>query len=141
MGVGSGDSPIGIVVGASRNFSRVMSVLHANATISAAVKDKGYFGSLLWRGFNPGRMQLDAIPKHAQLQIGDTVVTSGYSQVFPPDLLIGTIDSFWLPRGSNFYRIEVSLHTDMSKLRSAYVYSNIYADEIKTLENTAEDGE
>ena len=139
LGVTSGENPIGIVVGASRHYSRVMSVLHGNAMISASIRGKGYFGSLIWRGFNPGQMELDAIPKHAQLYVGDTVVTSGYSQIFPSDMLIGTIDTFWLPRGSNFYRINVDLFPDMSKIRTAYIYDNMYSTELDSLENGAAD--
>lgn len=141
MGVASEDSPVGIVVAASDRFSRVMSVLHSNAMLSATIKGKGYFGSLLWRGFNPTKMHLDAVPKHAQLYVGDTVVTSGYSQIFPPDLFVGTIDTFWLPRGSNFYNVVVTLGVDMSNLRSAYVFENEAGEEIEYLENLTGDEE
>jgi len=81
-------------------------------------------------------MELNAIPKHARMRIGDTVVTSGYSNVFPPDLLIGVIDTFWLPRGSNFYRARVELGSDISKLSSVYVVANLSIAERDTLDKS-----
>ena len=141
MGVASSNCPVGIVVGVSKRFSRVMSILHGNTMLSATIKGKGYFGSLVWRGFNPRKMELEAVPKHARLYVGDTVVTSGYSQIFPPDLVIGTIDTFWLPRGSNFYNVVVTLNGDLGNLQTAYVYSNYQKQELEQLENLSLDAE
>ena len=133
MGVVSHAGPIGIVVASTKHFSRVMSVLHNNSMISASIRTKGYFGSLVWRSNDPQRMELDAIPKHAPLSVGDTVVTSGYSNIFPPDLIIGTIDTFWLPRGSNFYRTRVLLHADLANQHTAYVIKDLARTELDTL--------
>lgn len=134
MGVVSDDGPVGIVVAATPGFSRVMSILHSNTMLSASIRSKGYFGSLVWRSANPRRMELDAIPKHAQMRVGDTVVTSGYSKLFPPDVIVGTIDTFWLPRGSNFYRARVLLNVDMAVLHSAYVIEDIAGEELDSLQ-------
>lgn len=139
MGVITDKGPIGIVVASTRKFSKVMSLLHSNTMLSAAIKSKGYFGSLIWRSANPKRMELDAIPKHAQIQIGDTVVTSGYSKIFPQGLQIGKIDTFWLPEGSNFYRASVVLDVDLSSLHSAYVIVNYSLKEQESLETTGSD--
>ncbi len=84
-------------------------------------------------------MELDAIPKHARLQRGDVVVTSGYSNVFPEQLTIGQIDTFWLPRGSNFYRSRVLLDSDLSKIQSVYVVPNLTLPERDSLESIGVD--
>jgi rod shape-determining protein MreC len=139
MGVVTDKGPIGIVVATTRRFTRVMSLLHSNMMLSASIKTKGYFGSLVWRSANPKLMELDALPKHAQIQIGDTVVTSGYSKIFPPGLQIGKIDTFWLPTGSNFYRARVVLDIDLSSLQSAYVILNYSQGERKLLETAESD--
>ena len=136
MGVVSAQGPVGVVVAATPHYSKIMSVLHSNTMISASVKSKGYFGSLVWRSSDPRIMQLDAIPKHARLQVGDKIVTSGYSNVFPPLLQVGQVDTFWLPRGSNFYRSTVKLDVDMSKLHSVYVVQNLSLAERDSLETT-----
>lgn len=135
MGVVTGDGPAGIVVNATRHFAKVMSILHANTMISAAIMHKGYFGTLAWRDFNPRRMQLQAIPKHAFLERGDTVATSGYSHIFPPGVVIGTIDTFWLEGGSNFYHIEVDLLLDIARIQTVFVIDNTFAAEQDSLQN------
>jgi len=139
LGVLTDKGPIGIVVATTTGFAKVMSILHSNTMLSASIKSKGYFGSLVWRSTNPKLMELDALPKHAQIQIGDTVVTSGYSRIFPPGLQIGKIDTFWLPVGSNFYRARVLLDVDMSSLHSAYVVLNNTLKERESLEITPAD--
>ena len=139
MGVVGQEGPIGIVVASTRHFSRVMSILHNNSMISAAIRSKGYFGSLVWRSSDPRRMELDAIPKHAPLNVGDTVVTSGYSKIFPRDLMIGTIDTFWLPRGSNFYRTRVLLRADLADQHSAYVIKDLAVPELDSLTSIPDD--
>ena len=133
MGVISAQGPVGVVVSTTRHYSKVMSILNSHTMISASVRSKGYFGSLVWRGFNPTRMKLEAIPKHAFLEKGDTVITSGYSQIFPPGLQIGLVDSFWLERGSNFYTIDVKLDVDMSNIQSVYLFENLLAHEVDSL--------
>lgn len=134
MGVVSSNGPVGIVVAATPHYSKVMSVLHSNTMISAAIRSKGYFGSLVWRSSDPRIMELDAIPKHARLQRGDIVETSGYSNVFPEKLQIGQIDTFWLPRGSNFYRSKVKLNSDLSRIQSVYVVTNLSLPQRDSLE-------
>ena len=139
LGVITDKGPVGIVVASTRGFAKVMSLLHSNTMLSASIKSKGYFGSLVWRSTNPKLMELDALPKHAQIQVGDTVVTSGYSRIFPPGLQIGKVDTFWLPEGSNFYRARVLLDVDLSSLQSAYVILNYSLKEQESLETTSGD--
>jgi rod shape-determining protein MreC len=139
MGVITDKGPIGIVVASTRHFSKVMSLLHSNTMISASIKTKGYFGSLVWRSANPKLMELDALPKHARIQVGDTVVTSGYSRIFPAGLQIGRIDTFWLPTGSNFYRARVLLDADLSSVHSGYVILNHSREEQESIEASEDD--
>ena len=136
MGVVDSKGPIGIVVAATPKFAKVMSLLHSNSMISASIRSKGYFGSLVWKSADPRIMELDAVPKHAPLAIGDTVITSGYSKLFPPDLIIGRIDTFWLPRGSNFYRARVALEVEMADLHNAYVIDDRAQIQLDSLENS-----
>lgn len=137
MGVISQKGTVGIVIGTTRRYSKVMSILHSNAMISVSIKRKGYFGSLVWKSFNPTIMQMEAIPKHANLQVGDTIVTSGYSHIFPEGILIGVVDKFDLEGGDNFYRVNVKLGVDMSNIQSVYVIHSKHAAERDTLENPA----
>lgn len=124
MGVVSTDGIVGVVRAVTPHFSRVMSLLHRETRIKAAIANSGYFGTLTWNGKSSRHMQLEAIPKHAILEVGDTVVTSGYSQLFPEGLTIGVIEEYGLSGGGNFYTIEVKLRNDLNKLRYVYIIKN-----------------
>lgn len=141
MGVinSTGDGIAGIVLNVSRHYAVVMSVLHKDSKISARVKSNRYFGSLTWNGENPRYMQLEAIPKHAIMKMGDTIVTSGYSSIFPTEMLIGFVENFKLESGSNFYTINVRLNCEMGALEHAHVVKNLMIDEQEILEKRTQE--
>lgn len=138
MGVMSSNGIVGIVRNVSDNYCTVMSLLHRQTRISAAIKRNGYFGSLIWRGTDPQTMMLRAIPKHASVLRGDTVVTSGYSATFPKGIMIGTVStdksSIAVKPGNNFYEIKVKLENDLSNLEYAYIVTNLRKTEQEHLE-------
>lgn len=134
MGVITEKGVIGIVIGVTKNYSLVMSLLHNQSRISAAVKRNDYFGSLVWDGQRPTHMRLENIPKHANIQKNDTIVTSGYSTIFPPQIMIGTVDTFSIAEGSNFYDIDVRLKEDLSKVEYVYLVKHLRNDQLKELE-------
>jgi rod shape-determining protein MreC len=134
MGVLHEEGPIGIVIATSRRYSKVLSILHSESMISASLKRNNYFGALVWRSTNPEKMRLEAVPKHADIQVGDTIVTSGQSVVFPRDIPIGVVDTFWIERGSSFYSIDVKLKLDISRLDHAYVVDYKWASEVDSLD-------
>ncbi|MFT7606591.1 MAG: rod shape-determining protein MreC [Saprospiraceae bacterium] len=136
-GVGSG--VIGIVKSTTTNHARILPILHSQSKISASVKRNGYFGSLIWKGGDPAKVNLADIPKHANLTKGDTIQTSGYSSIFPEGIMIGTIDTFWLQEGTNFYEIVVKLGTDMSNVKYVYVVENLMKHELDTLQKQISD--
>ena len=137
MGVVAPDGPVGIVISTTKRYAKVMSILHGNAMISASIKNKGYFGSLVWKSANPMQMQLEAIPKHANLEVGDTIITSGYSHMFPPGILIGVVEAFHLDGGDNFYNVTVRLGVDISDIQTAYVIENLHYAERDSVETLA----
>ncbi|NNE30655.1 MAG: rod shape-determining protein MreC [Saprospiraceae bacterium] len=125
MGVISNEGPVGVVVSVSDYYSTIMSVLHKENRIAASIKRTNAFGSLRWQGANPRIADLDEIPKHTSVQIGDTVQTNGYSAKFPGGLEIGYVEEVDLKPGSNFYEIEISLRGNLSTLKYVYVVNNL----------------
>lgn len=134
MGVIDEDGLVGITRNVSRNFAHVNSLLHSQTRISAKVKPYNYPGNLLWKGSDPKVMTLEAIPKYADISVGDTVITSGYSTIFPPDLMIGTVQDFSINKGSGNYSIRVKLSNDIPNVKIAYFVDNEFAEEQKALE-------
>jgi rod shape-determining protein MreC len=121
MGVITGDGVVGIVRQVSEHYCTVLSLLHRQTRISASIRRNGYFGTLKWGGTDPNVMQLDAIPKHAEVKIRDTIETSGYSNIFPKGILIGKVEKWDLEEGKNFFDITVALNNDLGKVQSVYI--------------------
>ncbi len=138
MGVICADGVVGIIRNVSPNYAQVMSVLNKQTTLSAMIRRNKYFGSLIWRGTNPQYMMLDHVPKHTEVRKGDTIVTSGFSDIFPQELRIGLVEDFKVEGGSNFYTIDVKLSNDMVNLRYVYVIESFSADEIRDLRQKTE---
>jgi rod shape-determining protein MreC len=125
---------VGVVRNVSENFAHVISLLHSQTKISCAVKGRKGHGTLVWKDMDPLRMNLESLPKHEFIAIGDTVITSGYSTMFPKGLLIGKIEKFSIPSGSNSYSIKVKLFNDLTNSEYAYVIKNKLGSEQLSLE-------
>lgn len=139
MGVISPDGAVGIVKNASEHFSVVLSLLHKDSKTSAIIKKNGYFGSLTWPGDKYRYGKLQDVPNHVDIEKGDSVITSGYSAVFPKGIFLGTISDFTLPQGSNFYNIDIEYGTDFKRLSHVYIVKNILKQEQKQIEELAEE--
>jgi rod shape-determining protein MreC len=130
----SGEGVVGVILSVSQHFSTAMSVLHEDTKISAKVKRSGYFGVMTWNGTDARKMTLEAIPKHTKLLRGDTIITSGYSSIFPEGVVIGIIEDFKVEPGSNFYNAQVVLSADLNRIQYVYVVDDLMREERKKLE-------
>lgn len=102
-------------------------------------KKSGNYGSLIWRGNDYRTADLTEIPLHVDISPGDSIITSGYSSVFPEGVMIGTIQDFSRPDGENYFNISVQLSTDFKALSYVEVIENQDKPEIKELENIIRD--
>jgi rod shape-determining protein MreC len=135
MGVISAEKGIvGLVRNVSTNFAHVMSILNTQTRISCAIQGLNAHGNLVWKNTDPLRMTLEAVPKHQQISLGDTIMTSGYSTMFPKGIPVGKIENFMIIPGSNSYEITVKLFNDVTNIRYAYVIQNRFAAEQSSLE-------
>lgn len=129
---------VGIVTEVSDNFSSVMSVLHAKSKISAKLKAGNYVGTIVWTGGNATVAKLKDIPVHVKMKIGDTVMTSGYSMIFPEGIPVGTVKYYKSYKDNDFYDIDVKLSTDFNNIRFVYVINNLLKDELEELQKTTQ---
>lgn len=134
QGIINSEGIVGVVTQVSESFSLGFSVLNKRWGASAKLKKSGTFGPLAWDGSDPKYANLTGIPFHVEVAVGDTVVTSSYSSVFPEGIMIGTIHSIEQPPGDNYYTILVELAVDFRALSYVDVVENLKKDEIKALE-------
>lgn len=140
QGIISANGIVGIVTEVSDSYAVGFSVLNSRWSVSAKHKESGYFGSLVWAGNDYRLAKLNEIPFHIDIERGDTVVTSGYSSVFPEGIIIGTIKDFSRTGGENYYSVDIALSTDFKKLSYVEVIENFNKTEIRELEKRTEDG-
>ena len=136
MGVISPEGVVGQVVSVTENYSSVMSLLNKNFKVSARLSRSGYFGNLAWTGKSSGSALLTEIPKHVMVKPGDTVVTSGYSLMFPRNIPVGRVSSVNVYPDQDFMDIQVNLSTGFGNLGYVYVVKDLRKQELVKLDST-----
>lgn len=134
MGVIDASGVVGIVSVVGRHSSRVISLLNPNFRLSCKLHGSDNFGSLVWDGNDPGVALLEELPRHTVYQPGDTVVTSGYSLVFPAGLPVGIVMADDYDDHENFFTLKVRLLSDFSALGNVQVVVSSLSGEAKALE-------
>ena len=122
-GVVSGNGIVGIVYQTSAHYAIVLPVLNSKSSISCKIRRTDYFGSLKWSGGSSLYAWLRDIPRHSEFSLGDTVVTSGHSAVFPEGIPVGMVDDIMDSRDGLSYVLKVKLFSDVARLNDVNVIS------------------
>lgn len=133
MGVICDNGVVGKVVNVSSHFASVMSMLNSYSVVSCRFVDNQYIANVVWNNLNYRYGLVKDIPSHLNIYKGDTVVTSGYSNMFPPDILIGTIEEYDYDGNEMFSKAKLKFSTNFSTLRHVYVVKNNYKAELDSL--------
>ena len=133
MGVIIGNRIVGQVVSVSEHFSWVMSVLNKDSKISGKFKKNNQLVNIEWNGNSYRIGDVKEIPKHVVIQKGDTIITSGNSDIFPEGLLIGTIDEFTVAQDENFNHARLLFSTDFNSLSFVEVIIDLMRKEKEEL--------
>lgn len=136
MGVVSPQGIVGTVVNVSENYSSVMTLLHTQYKVVVKLKNGGDRGTVEWDGVSPAYVTLKDIPKSAKVQIGDSVVTSPTSSLFPGNIMVGTVDEVMDDKSSNFYTLKLKPATDFYNIEYVYVISNAQREEQQRMEDS-----
>lgn len=136
MAVVSSNGIVGQVIEVSDHFSSVMSVLNSNARVSAKLKKSNQVGSLFWDGNDYQRGKLVDIPSHVQINVGDTIVTSGYSYTYPEGQIIGIVEDFHIGEGDSFFEVDVKFTVDFNNLSRVYIIQNLFRGELIELDQS-----
>ncbi len=127
--VSSDGCAVGVVVNVSSHFSQVMSLLHIQNHVSAALKKSGEFGTVEWDGKDPRYLTMKRIPKTVEVAIGDTVLTSSVSFNFPPGYMVGTVTDIKLDNTSGMYLLKLKTAANFYNLQQVHVIENIDYEE------------
>lgn len=133
MGVIDQNGVVGIVNVVGPHAARVISLLNPHMRLSCKLKNNNFYGSLVWDGKSPRMAVLEELPKHVQYLKGDTIVTSGYSAVFPEGIIVGTIEGLARDLSDSFVSLRIRLTTNFSQLSSVRVITNSMKEQIDAL--------
>lgn len=133
LGVIDRNGVVGIVSNVGTSNARVISLLNPHFRLSCKLRSTEYFGSLVWGGDAPDEALLEELPRHTVFAPGDTVVTSGYSAVFPAGLPVGIVMDSESDQSQNFFTLRVKLLADFTTLSNVQIVLNSQADEIRSL--------
>lgn len=133
MGVLTTDGVVGIIIDVSEHYSSGISLLHKDARISGRIKKNDQLVNVSWDGVNYRLGDISHIPTHVTLLPGDTILTSGNSQIFPEGLMIGTVERVDEDVENMFKKGKVRYSVDYNKVNYVYVIDNPLKGEINRL--------
>ena len=129
---------VGYVVGCSNRYAAVMPILNTSFHSSGMLLGGNHSAPISWSGHNMYEVQLEGLSKYAQPEIGDTIVSTGHSNIFPRGILIGRVNSFTMNEIQTAYNLDVELAVDISSLHRVILIDNRDLDEIRNLQNEIE---
>ena len=124
---------VGIVNVVGPNTARIISLLNETQRFSVKLKDSEFIGSLVWRGGDPTIAYMEEVPRHAKYHSGDTVVTSGYSLSFPPDIPVGTVMNRIKGADDNFFILKIKLGYNFKSLSSVRIITDNFKESLDSL--------
>ena len=134
MGVIGANGIVGIVYKTTASYASVISVLNSKSNISCKIVGSDYFGYLQWEPGDSQFAYLRDLPRHAEFSLGDTVVTSGFSTVFPEGVMVGMVDDMQDSNDGLSYLLRVKLATDFGKLSEVRVVARKDQKELDVLD-------
>lgn len=139
MGIIAPRGVVGKVVQCSDHYSVVIPIINPQLRISTKIAKNGFFGSLVWDGYDPRYAYLEEIPYHVPLEVGDKLITSGFSGTFPEGIVVGFVKEVERVTGENFYNIRVELSVDFHNISHVEAIENITREELQNIEESVID--
>ena len=138
MGVANADGIVGVVSQVSQHYSVVIPVLNPQIVrFSCKLKNSNASGSLVWDGVDRRYAYLEEIPPYVSVSKGDTVVTSGFSAIFPEGIMVGTVEEYEIGEDANYLKLKIRLAVRFDALSNVRVIRYKLREEIKKVEEEA----
>ena len=133
MGVRNAEGTVGIVATVGKHYAVVLPIINIETHLSCRFLKNDYIGTLQWDGRDTRFAELADVATHLEVNVGDTIVTSGLSTSFPAGVPVGVVEECRLEEGASYYTVRVRLATDFRRLRYIEVIDNEDVEEIQGL--------
>ena len=136
MGVMGVDGIVGVVYKCSDHYSLVLPLLNSKSRVSCKVLGSAYIGYLCWEGGDARYAMLYDLPRYSEVEVGDTIVTSGSSSFFPAGLMVGTVEEAYPSADGVYVTLKVMVSTQFARLEHAFVMGKMDAEELVALQES-----
>ena len=131
--IGVNNDVVGIITEVNGDYAAVMSLLHKDSKLSGKLLKGGETGTLSWNGERPNILSLNNIPKSAKVAKGDTIITSGFSAIFPKGIYMGRVTDVKPESTNNNYKISLKTAADFYSIEYVYAIQSIDAEPVKNI--------
>lgn len=132
-GIITGNGVVGIIYAVDNHYAYGLTLMNPKISVSARIGHSGIVAPMAWDGLSSKRAVMKDIPLHYDVTPGDTVWTSGFSTIFPPDIPLGVTEGSHLENGASS-TVDVELFQDFSALRHVIIVENPEREAIQKLE-------
>lgn len=113
---------VGKVIATNRQYAIGQILFHKDFRASAKIQRTRADGILYWDGEN---LRLKNVPRTQLVKVGDAVITSPFSSVFPPGIKVGVVSSAVIETNALFYQIIVQPSVDLAALDEVFVIAAV----------------
>lgn len=126
----------GYVIDCTERYAVAVSILNTAFRASGSIEGSNYYGSIHWDGKSPRRVTLSELPKYANPEPGQRVVTTGFEPYFPKGMLIGTVEAAELDEVGTAYTVQVRLAVDLQSMSNLVLIENLDQLELEKLDRS-----
>lgn len=134
LGVISSNGVVGVITNVSDDFSLLMSVISIKSLVGVRHKNTNALGNLKWDGRNPFVLQVENMSKTLPIKKNDTIVTAGFSSIFPPDIVVAKVLTVKPGESTSFYEMDVMLTNNIATLSHVYIVKNKKKNQVDSLQ-------
>ncbi len=134
MGVIGKDGIVGVVQSVSTHFAVVAPVIHEGLFISSRIGKNDYMATLHWHMPDIRHAALEDVARHVDIKVGDSIVTSGMSAIFPAGMPVGVVSDVSIGEGDSYYDIDIELATDFRSLRAVHILKYNHRAELDSIQ-------
>ncbi|HET6527514.1 MAG TPA: rod shape-determining protein MreC [Balneolaceae bacterium] len=115
------DGLAGKVILTANGYSKVMPFSSTLFRVSAKLQKSNAFGIISWDGSSIQELQLKYIPQTTNVEVGEIVVTSGYSNQFPPNIPIGEVIRTVPEKGKETQTVYVDPFVNLYEIAEGFI--------------------
>ena len=114
---------VGVIVETGPNFSRVATILSPSVSVASFVSSTRDTGVVCGdsRFSTDGKTIIKYLPKNTEAAVGEIISTTGMGEVFPKDLLIGTVEEIATDSSGNYNYAVVKPVSEIAEIKTVFI--------------------